>query len=171
MIGPDGIPGYGGPPPISDVGASGYGEKVGGGVRVELPHRSWPQWLRVEAHSERVGSEYRVRITGGNTNDGDADYYETAAAAYQGAIRVARLLERTTGDPGWWHGGDFEPLAHATGQPDYVLALFLAMKGEVFTYGREHEADLDETHEEPGLRFIGLHTLRRLAAERAASDG
>ena len=57
----------------------------------------------------------------------------------------------------------------ALNKPDYVTALFLAMKGEEFVYERAHPADLDETHEERGLRFIGLNTLRRLAAEKAVA--
>lgn len=164
-IGADGLTGRDGPPPISSVGASGY-SNGGGGVRVSISNGYWPDWLRITASNERVDGAFVVRLLGGNTNDGDADRYEEAAELYRRAIEVARKLEQTIANPDWWHAEDFEPRAHVVGQPDYVLALYLALKGMTFEYGRD--VDDDQDAEMPDTRVVGLNTLRQMAVEQIA---
>ena len=167
-IGADGLARHGGHPPISSVVASGHGS--GGSVTVKLPSRYWPDWLTVEASNLRADSVFVVKLHGGNTNDGDADYYEEAAALYAHAIEIARKLEQTISNLDWWHAGDFEPQAHALGQPDYVLALYLALKGEKFHYGRDVDDDEDHKDDAHDTRVVGLNTLRRMATWQITAE-
>ena len=162
-IGADGLTGRAGPPPISQVTASGYGRS--GDVRIKLTNGYWPDWLTVTADSQRMDGKFTVKLHGGNTNDGDSDYYQQAVVIYLRAIEIAHKLEQTIANPDWWHSEDFEPKAHALGQPDYVLALYLVTKGEKFHYGREVPDDEDHVDEKNDTRVVGLDALRRMAAE------